>query len=647
MVNLPIKHMTLYKHGVGFFERQEKMVGEKVVLSFRVEEMNDILKSLTVIDAGGGKVLGIDYATPKDRESQLEGCSIRLDNRRSLQDLLVSLQGRQVRLLLINTENLEGTLVGLDEAAGELSLQNSLVSLLLNDSPAVEVVTLADVEGVEILDGQAAADLRYFLDLSLNQEDYRRVTIRLTPGEHELMVSYIAPAPTWRVSYRLVVSTPDEAKQAKALLLGWGIFDNQLDEDLKDISLALVAGMPISFVYDLYTPFTPERPVVEEEQRVAAAPVEFEAQKLQASSGAVARGGAMMGMGMDFASPPPVPQRKALDAENIAQAVAVETTGKELGELFQYAIQTPVTVGRGQSAMVPIVSKTLTVQKELLYNAKKMPSHPVATLRMKNETGMTLERGPVTVIDVGEYVGEAVLPFTATGGEIVVPYAVELGVKVKESTGSRREVHSLRLRQAYLHFEEWHIIWHEYQLDNSTGKPLTVLLEHPRSADYELFDTLEPQEITANYMRFEQTVPAYGEVLFKVEARRMTSRREELHKQSHSSLQRYLKTGLMDRRQHDLIIKLLMLYDAIGNYEKQLVQLEAERQKIYQAQKQIQGNMGELKSTGKEGVLRNRYVDQLETTEESLRRLEQQEAYLKKSIDEVKLDIETRLKEIS
>ena len=93
-------------------------------------------------------------------------------------------------------------------------------------------------------------------------------------------MSYIAPAPTWRVSYRLVVEDKDEHSAEsetnaakKALLLGWGIFDNRLEEDLKEISLSLVAGMPISFVYDLYTPFIPNRPEIKEEGRVAAAPV--------------------------------------------------------------------------------------------------------------------------------------------------------------------------------------------------------------------------------------------------------------------------------------------------------------------------------------------------------------------------------------
>ena len=99
MTQLPITRMTLYKHGVGFFERRATLSGEEVELSFRVTEMNDILKSLTAIDWGGGQVLGVDYATPQSREERLAGCSIRLDDDRSLRDLLACLRGRRVELV--------------------------------------------------------------------------------------------------------------------------------------------------------------------------------------------------------------------------------------------------------------------------------------------------------------------------------------------------------------------------------------------------------------------------------------------------------------------------------------------------------------------------------------------------------------------
>ncbi len=645
MAHLPITRMTLYKHGVGFFERRAALSGEEVELSFRVTEMNDILKSLTAIDWGGGQVLGVDYATPQSREERLAGCSIRLDDDRSLRDLLACLRGRRVEMALDQGEVLTGKLLGLDEPSERQPLASAMVSLLLDEAAGagatVRAVALERVQGVDILDERGAADLRFFLQTSLTQDEYRSVTVRMSPGEHDLSVSYIAPAPTWRVSYRLVLD-PKAEGGPKALLLGWGIFDNRLEEDLQGISLSLVAGMPISFVYDLYTPFTPERPEVKEEARVAAAPVEFERATLGMGADMMER--VPLAMRAAMAAPAPAAMQKMAAREAFAAAQTVTTEGEALGELFQYVIQTPVTVGRGQSAMVPVVSADLSYQKDLLYNGRKMATHPVATLRMKNASGLTLERGPVTVLDDGEYVGEAVLPFTAVGGEVVVPYAVELSVKVTESSGSSREIYRLFIKGGYLHFEEWDIRWHEYRLSNHTATPLAVLVEHPRSSNYELFDTVHPQEHTDDYLRFEVQTPAWGEAVLKVQERRLLSRYEEVQKQSHQNLQRYLQQGLLERNAYDQVVKLLMLYDTIADYEKQLKQLDGERDKIYKAQQQVQGNLQALSQVGKEGALRAKYVEQLEATETQLRGLEKRETELKAAIKQVEDEIAARIK---
>ena len=638
MTSLPITRMTLYKHGVGFFERRVRLNGEEVELSFHVEAMNDVLKSLTAIDRGGGQVLGIDYATPRNRKERLAACAIRLDNDRSLRDLLVGLRGRRVQLLLDQGEGAVGTLLGLDEAGERHPLATSLVSLLMDESAQVKSVSLGRVEGVEILDDRGARDLQFFLDTSLSQEDYRQVTIRLSPGEHDLSVSYIAPAPTWRVSYRLVADRKASGSNPQALLQGWGIFDNRLEEDLRDISLSLVAGMPISFVYDLYKPFTPKRPVVEEEARVAAAPAEF-------VGAGMADAEELSDIMADLGEAPATAlEEPALGQTALAQAVPVTTRGESLGELFQYVIGTPVTVGRGQSAMVPIISADLGYHKDLLYNGSKMPNHPVATLRLNNDTGLTLERGPVTVIEGGEYVGEAILPFTVAGGEVTVPHAVELGVKVREESGSTQEIRELRIKGVYLQFEEWQVLWREHQLNNSTGQPHRVLVEHRRLPQFERFDTPDPKEQTDEHVRFEVEVPPQGEATLRVNERSLVTRQEKLHKQTSKALKDYLAEGLMDRRLYDGMLELLELWQNISDNEQRLKDIDQERQKIYKAQQQVQGNMGALSTTGKEGALRTRYVKQLEASEEQLKALGQRESDLKSAIEKLRKTVEDQIK---
>lgn len=652
MTTLPITRMTLYKHGVGYFERRARLEGAEVSLSFRVEEMNDLLKSLTVIDWGEGQVLGIDYATPQSREERLAGNSIRLGDTRSLRDLLAGLRGREVRLLLDQEETLAGTLLGLDELPEEQPLGDSLVSLLLSESTGagdsagsgeVRAVPLKRLRGVEILSDQAAGDLRFFLQTALSQDDFRQVTIRLSAGEHDLSVSYVAPAPTWRVSYRLVAGPEAE----EALLLGWGIFDNRMEEDLEEISLSLVAGMPISFIYDLYTPFTPERPEVEEEARVAAAPVDFagavpEAEEVEERRLHAARPREMAAM----AAPAPAARRR-MSRKELREAAPVTTSGQDLGELFQYNIDTPVTVGRGHSAMVPIVSDDLAYHKQLLYNGAKLPTHPVASLRLDNTSGLTLERGPVTVIEGGEYVGEAILPFTAAGAEFLVPYAVELNVHVREDGGTRREIRGLSISGAYLVVEEWDIRWREYQLNNSAGRSLSILVEHPRSARYDLFDTPEPAEKSDEHFRFAVELPAHGERTLRVGERRLLSRREQLERQSYVQLSHYLRDGLLDRETHARLEELLRLWEQIQEQQRRLQEVEQERQQVYQMQKQIQGNMGALSQTGREGTLRTRYVNQLEESEEQLQALAREEESVREEIERLEAEVKERIRRLN
>jgi hypothetical protein len=636
--------MTLYKHGVGFFERRAKLEGTEVALSFRVEEMNDVLKSLTAVDWDKGQILGIDYPTPQDRAEQLAGCSVRLADDRSLQDLLLSLRGRDVRLLLEQGEEAAGSLLGLDEVPERQPLGTSLVSLLVAGTDRVQTVPLSRVQGVAIEDAQAASDLRFFLRTSLTQEAYRQVKIRLTPGAHDLSVSYIAPAPTWRVSYRLVAEEAEEG-QGHALLQGWGIFDNRLEEDLVDISLSLVAGMPISFVYDLYEPYLPERPIVEEEARVAPAPVEF-AEAERSMPFAEEMRGMAAAMPAMMATPKRAPARAAIDREALAQASTPAASGEALGELFQYQIETPVTVERGHSAMVPILSSDLHYRKDLLYNGAKMPTHPVATLRLKNQTGLTLERGPVTVIDSGEYVGEAILPFTPAEAEVAVPYAVELGARVREENGASRQIHGLQIEGAYLRFEEWDIRWREYQITNRTAQQLDVRVEHPRTAHFSVFDTPEPEERTDEHLRFKVQVQANAEATLRVQERRLVSRREELRRQSYENLQRFLRQGMLDRTAYEQVAQLLRLWERIGDLERRLQQIEDKRKQIYQGQQQIQGNMSALSTTGKEGALRARYVDQLEASEEQLGALASEEAENDTEIERLGAEIDARIKDL-
>ncbi len=636
MSELPVREIVLYKHGVGFFVREGALSAAELTLPFRQDEINDVLKSLSVFDRAGGQVLGIHYPTPMDRDSRLSNSVIRLSHETSLHDLFRDLRGRQVSLTFERTlgtlETLNGRVIGLDEVGAEAAKRTLLT--LLTESGKGEVLDLGTLRGFQIADDQSVHDMSYFLDTSLTEDIRRTVTVSLSPGDHQLVVSYVAPSPTWRVSYRVVAESDEAGQSGKALLQGWGLFDNRLDEDLENIQVTLVAGQPISFIYDLYASRIPERPTVQDETRIAPGPVEF-------AGGGVAAESTLVGFAQDlrFEAAPAAPQSpkvmsrlSRLRSEDFAKAAPPAATTKDTGETFQYVVTTPVSVKRGESALVPIIGAEVSYQCELLYNGAKLPDHPVAALRFPNSTGLTLERGPVTVVEDGDYKGEAVIAFTKEGNEVYLPYAVELGVRVVERSERRTETAGLSIENAYLIYDEYHVQGVVYTVENNTSKPQTVTIEARIWGDMELFDTVPPIMENATERRWRVDVPAHSKIEFRRQERLRSKRQESLRSVQYETLQHYLKHRWLDQSTFDRLSEILKARSVIEQARAEQNTLTSKRTAIYAQQEQLRANLGTLNAAGQEAALRNRMLSQLEAAQDQLEALDRRAKELEQEI---------------
>jgi hypothetical protein len=503
-------------------------------------------------------------------------------------------------------------------------------------------IPVMGIRELELLDDGATADLDYFLRATRSEEERRSATLHLSPGEHRLLVGYIAPAPSWRVSYRMLYEAGEgqEGQQEAApsvLLQGWGLFDNQLDEDLHDVQLTLVAGMPISFRYRLYEPKIPERPLIEDEERTVSAPVFFEAAAMpQAAPASRSRREVGGAMALErFAAMEDAEDEMGISALSIAEmeeSLEVAARGDERGALFAYHVSHPVSVARGQSAMVPILSQKLACRRDLLYNGRKLPKHPVASLRLTNDTGLTLERGPVTVLEDGDYAGEAVLPFTRAGGEVIIPFAVELGITVEEQHTSERRIASVSVRGDYLQVQEYDMQYTTYHLTSTLTQPVEVMIEHAPHSGYDVTDTPEPAETSARFKRWSVECAAGSHTRFKVTERMLQSRREQVRSLTGQHLRYYLKNKFLDAATIQALEGVLRLYHEVEETKTRIGQLIQDRQAIYNHQKQIQGNLAPLGREGDEGTLRRRYVAELNQQEDRLKALAADEERMRQHI---------------
>lgn len=545
---LPVRKVVLYKHGMGYLERRGTVTGDATVsFSFRADQMKDLLTSFYAVDLGGGTITSVRYDTAEPLARRLQEILIRVPESAALSQFLPQLKGARVAAK-VSGEELAGRVLGLEpftETADGTVVRQGHRLVVLTDAGAVRSADLAGVAELAILDEGLRADLVRLLDLALEgrRADAKRLSVSAAgKGERELRVGYLVEMPVWKCSYRLIL---DPADPGKALLQGWAQAENTSGEDWENVAVSFVAGNPLSFSMDLYTPLYVQRPQVPVPglQNLAvnwgAAPApeavgQAQPQRLRAERDLERAAKSVRPMAPAPAPPPPpgfaaqgMDAALAEAAEEPPLASLLEASGgpaaqgSKVGELFSYEARDAVSVPRGQAALLPIVSRPITGRRVLVYQASFSP-RPVNAWVLANDTDLTLEAGAVTVFEGSTSLGEGILGHTlAPGGQEVVPYAVDATVDVTPRVSSRREPYvSGKVVDGVLQLARVEVLAHTWTLLNRGREPATLWLHQPANPLYRLAVPEKPLKEVAGTYRFEIPL-APGETReFAVEERR-------------------------------------------------------------------------------------------------------------------------------
>ncbi len=119
---LPLKHVTLFTSGVGFFERDGEVTGDtSVTLSFRSEQINDLLKSMVLQDLGGGRIAPVVFRSPEPVQHTLKSFAIDLSDNPPLAQLLNRMRG--AKLMVAAPKEIQGFIVGVEAHVKELKMR--------------------------------------------------------------------------------------------------------------------------------------------------------------------------------------------------------------------------------------------------------------------------------------------------------------------------------------------------------------------------------------------------------------------------------------------------------------------------------------------------------------------------------------------
>jgi len=170
--------------------------------------------------------------------------------------------------------------------------------------------------------------------------------------------------------------------------------------------------------------------------------------------------------------------------------------------LFQYTVNN-VTLARQKSAMLPIITDSVAIERVSIYNAEVLASNPLNGVLLNNTTGKHLLQGPVTVLDNGSYAGDARIDNVGPGQHRFLSYGIDLDVAVNTKRSETNAVTTATIRKGLLMLTRRLTSSVEYLADNKSGKEKTLVVEHRVRPGWKLVDSPTLMEQTPAFYRFK------------------------------------------------------------------------------------------------------------------------------------------------
>jgi hypothetical protein len=639
---LPVKRVVLYKNGVGYFEHSARVRGNQdLAIDFTTGQLNDALKSLTAVDLGEGRISGVRYNSIAPLDERLKALRLPFGEQLTRVDFLAALRGARVEVHS-GSDNAIGRLLSIEKEKrfNEKGDSYEVTEFsIITDGGEMRNFDLGPGTSVRLAERDLSDEVGKYLNLigSSRARDLRRMTISATGnGDREIFVSYISEVPVWKSTYRIILP---EKPNAKPVLQGWAIVDNTVGEDWRDVQLSLIAGAPQSFIQDISRPLYTRRPVVPLPQAAmltpqtqeasmnapaAPPPVAAETVEVNGETALTMMPGTGHGGGIGggvFAQKDRLQQFDRLSSPAAAAAKQqVEAEAKDLGDYFEYNLKQKITIGKNQSALVPILQSPIEAQKVTIWNENTREIR--RALWITNSSGLTLDSGTFNILESDTFAGEGLIETVHPAERRLISYAADPALRVTmEQESSERPVSRIHIVKGLMYLTREQRDSRKYTLHNADTTSREVVIEHPARENWKLTEGPKPEETSASYLRFRVAVPAGQTGNLKI---------EEFHPESSefvlTNLDEKQVAFITQQRQitpamQEAFRRVLEQKNKVDSLGTQIKARQHEVEAITKDQARLRENMKALKGSAEEKALLQRYTRQLDTQEDRLNTL--------------------------
>ncbi len=517
--------VVVYRNGVAYFERRAVVHGDRFALEVPAERLDDFLKSLSVVDARTGNAVPISFPT--------------LDHAEGITTVMVNLP-----------------------QPGDYDLRISYVT----ESPAWKPTyrLKLDPNGPAELQSWAVVD-------NVSGEDWKRVAVGVGSTsalsfKYDLQsVRYVERA-TLSDSTELGLAPPPGGSSyavASKELRVLGNFGADAVDDLKKRErVASVTASPSSHGGGAGRGVQAEPappPLLDEEKPMKRAPmpaIARLAEQLKSSHGKVKVLGYARPSDKDSANKS-LERANSIRDELLENGVApdqveVVATGQlangdgvrvvsadsegpkpiqgkaaseggvdaPLGSAY-FLAPSPLTIEKGHSAMVSMLTTPAQAKEVYFYDpisTRGSKKYAFRSVLLQNPTHHTLDAGPVTVFEGGQFLGEGLADAILPDSRAFVPFALDRKLIVDTDTGTREVVDRLlTIERGVVHSEARSIRSTKLSLVNRDGNAATVYVRHPISEGFKLEAPASGVEKLGGAYLFAVNVPANDSVTLVIE----------------------------------------------------------------------------------------------------------------------------------
>ena len=623
---LPITSITLYRSGVGYFERHGMIKsGDSVQLRFAQDEINDMLKSMVIFDPQQA-LQSISYESNEPLARQLASFGIDLSDNPTLATILGRLRGTKVRFVTSDGP-ISGVVLGSemrDQAQGSAQEAISIPFVNVITESGVRSVNLTTIVSVQLEDPALNGELMKALAALAAHSTDRFKNVGLSFGgtaARDVKIAYVNEMPIWKTSYRLVL--PDEAKSKdQPMIQGWAIIENTTDDDWSNIQLALVASQPVSFEMNLSQSLHITRPRLDVPTVAGAAPRIYQdgdafaeknrlrqamatpsvsapppgalMAKTAAADGLVASGGAFGSVAMaDGANND---METGMSSEELwKQSAIAQAQSSSVGEAFQYTMKNPISIGRQQSAMLPILTSAIDGRRVSIFNRADGIDHPMRGVELTNSTGLQLIPGPVAVFDAFTYAGDAQVGYMTLNDKRLLAYAVDLSVSAAVQDDSTNTMRSIRIVDGFIEETRKQVQRTSFAFNNKdAARGRTMLVETAKIQGWELAEPKKAAEETQSLYRFELTLKPSEKATFVVAQENTFLSRISVAQYDMPTLLAYASDKKASQAVIDAAKKAAAMLATMNATAARIALLGQERQSIDADQNRIRQNMASI-----------------------------------------------------